>query len=92
MNAWFPPRRARATRAALIFSAALVVAGLVPLLYFIGLVGWQIATLVQTRSWVPLPASLLLSEHSFAFIPQLAWHGLRARIPFCLCIRRSCGC
>src|SRR5688500_15338467 len=73
MNAWFQPRRARATRAALIFPAALVVAGLVPLLYFIGLVGWQIATLVQKGSWVPLPASLLLSEHSFAFIPQLAW-------------------
>ena len=27
MNAWFPPRRARAARAALILSAALVVAG-----------------------------------------------------------------
>lgn len=73
MNAWFPPRRARAARAVLVLSAALVVAGLVPLLYFVGLVGWQIATLVQARSWVPLPASLLLSEHSFAFIPQFAW-------------------
>ncbi len=73
MNAWFPPRRARAARAALILSAALVVAGLVPLLYFVGLVGWQILTLVQTRAWVPLPLSLLFSEHSFAFIPQLAW-------------------
>jgi hypothetical protein len=70
MNAWFPPRRARAV---LILSAALVVAGLVPLLYFVGLVGWQVATLLQTRAWVPLPLSLLFSEHSFAFIPQLAW-------------------
>ena len=91
MNAWFPPRRARATRSALILSAALVVAGLVPLLYFVGLVGWQIVTLVQTRSWVPLPASLLFTEHSFAFIPQLPGHGWRARIRFCLRIRRSCG-
>ena len=73
MNAWFSPRRARAARAVLILSAALVVAGLVPLLYSLGLVGWQIAALVQTRSWVPLPASLLFTEHSFAFIPQLAW-------------------
>lgn len=73
MNAWFPPRRARAARAALILSAALVAAGLVPLLYFVGLVGWQVVTLFQTRAWVPLPVSLLFTEHSFAFIPQLAW-------------------
>jgi hypothetical protein len=73
MNAWFPPRRARAARAVLILSAALVVLGLVPLLYFVGLLGWQIVTLFQTRSWVALPASVLFSEHSFAFIPQLAW-------------------
>ena len=70
MNAWFPPRRARAV---LILSAALVVAGLVPLLYFVGLVGWQLVTLAQTRAWVALPVSLLFSEHSFAFLPQFAW-------------------
>jgi hypothetical protein len=73
MNAWFPPRRASAARAVLILSAALVVAGLVPLLYFVGLLGWQVVTLFQTRSWVPLPLSLLFSEHSFAFIPQFPW-------------------
>lgn len=73
MNAWFPPRRASAARAALILSAALVVAGLVPLLYFVGLVGWQVVTLVQTGAWVALPVSLLFSGHSFAFIPQFAW-------------------
>ncbi len=73
MNTWFPPRGARAARAVLILSAALAVAGLVPLLYFVGLVGWQIVTLFQTRSWVALPLSLLFTEHSFAFIPQLAW-------------------
>src|SRR5919112_2640913 len=73
MNAWFPPRSARAARAVLILSAALVAAGLVPVLYFVGLVGWQITTLVQTRAWVPLPASALFSEHSFAFIPQFPW-------------------
>ena len=70
MNAWFPPLRARA---ALIFSAALVAAGLVPLLYFVGLVAWQIAMLFQTRAWVPLPASLLFTDHSFAFIPEFPW-------------------
>ena len=73
MNAWFPPRSARAARAVLILSAALVVAGLVPLLYFVGLLGWQIVTLFQTRAWVALPVSLLFSEHSFAFIPQFPW-------------------
>lgn len=70
MNASLPPRRARAV---LILSAALVVAGLVPLLYFAGLVGWKIAALLQTRAWVPLPSSLLFTEHSFAFIPQVPW-------------------
>jgi hypothetical protein len=43
------------------------------LLYFVGLLGWQIVTLFQTRSWVALPVSLLFSEHSFAFIPQFPW-------------------
>lgn len=70
MNASHPPRRARAV---LILSAALALAGLVPLLYFLGLVGWQVGALLQTRAWVALPASLLFTEHSFAFIPQFAW-------------------
>jgi hypothetical protein len=70
MNAWFSPRRSRAV---LILSAALVVAGLVPLLYFVGLIGWQVLTLFQTRSWVPLPVSLVFTEHSLAFIPQFPW-------------------
>ena len=70
MNSWFPPLRARVV---LIFSAALVVFGLVPVLYFVGLVAWQFAMLVQTRAWVALPASLLFTEHSFALIPQFPW-------------------
>jgi len=68
----------------MLFSAAvLVVAGLVPVLYFAGLVAWQISALVQAGSWVPLPAMLLFTNHSLAeagkaapalaFIPELPW-------------------
>lgn len=70
MNSWFPPLRARVV---LIFSAALAVLGLVPVLYFVGLLAWQFAMLFQTRAWVPLPASLLFTDHSFAFVPQFPW-------------------
>jgi hypothetical protein len=51
----------------------LAVVGLAPVLYFAGLVGWQLVTLFQRGSWVPLPSSLLLTEHSFAFLPGLGW-------------------
>lgn len=70
MNSWFPPLRARAV---LIFSAALVVFGLVPVLYFVGLLAWQLAMLFQTGAWTPLPASLLFTDHSFAFVPGFPW-------------------
>lgn len=70
MNTWFPPLRARAV---LSFSAALAVAGLVPVLYFVGLVVWQAAALFQAGSWVPLPMSLVFTHHSFALIPQFPW-------------------
>lgn len=73
MNAWFPPLRAKAV---LTFSLALVVAGLVPVLYCVGLVVWQAAALFQAGSWVPLPASVLFTDHPFAFIPKFPWAGL----------------
>jgi hypothetical protein len=57
----------------LVFWATLAIVGLAPVLYLAGLVGWQIVTLFQRGSWVPLPASLLLTEHSFAFLPALGW-------------------
>ena len=70
MSTWFPPLRAKVM---LVFWATVAVVGLAPVLYLAGLVGWQAVTLFQHRSWVPLPASLLLTEHSFAFLPALGW-------------------
>jgi hypothetical protein len=70
MSTWFSPLRAKVMLA---FWSTLVIAGLVPVLYFAGLVAWQVVTLFQTRSWVPLPVSLMLTEHSFAFLPALGW-------------------
>jgi hypothetical protein len=56
MNAWFPLLKARTV---LFFAVVLVVAGLVPVLYFVALLVLQIAALFQAGSWVPFPATLL---------------------------------
>ena len=45
---------------ALMFSAALAVAGALPVLCLLALIVWQLGTLYLTRSWTPLPATLLL--------------------------------
>jgi len=70
MSAWFPPLRAKVM---MVLWATVAIVGLAPVLYLAGLVAWQAVTLFQQRSWVPLPASLLLTEHSFAFLPALGW-------------------
>jgi hypothetical protein len=70
---------ARLTR---LFAQALVILGLAPVAYAIGLVAWQAVTWVQTRAWVALPGRLLvdpaaLQAPSLAavapFIPSLDW-------------------
>jgi hypothetical protein len=71
MNAW--PYRARI---ALTASAVLVVAGAMPVLVLAGLLAWQVATLVQTGSWVPLPAILLFSDsllQTAESLPPVIW-------------------
>jgi hypothetical protein len=70
MSTWFPPLRAKVM---VVFWATVALVGLAPVLYLAGLVAWQVVTLFQGGSWVPLPASLLLTEHSFAFLPALGW-------------------
>jgi hypothetical protein len=70
MSTWFPPLRAKVM---LVLWATVALVGLAPVLYLAGLVTWQVVTLFQRGSWVPLPASLLLTEHSFAFLPALGW-------------------
>lgn len=69
MNAW-SPRRARA---GLLLSAVLVLIGLVPAVYFLGLFVWQVASSMQAGKWVALPMSLVFTEHSFAFLPHFPW-------------------
>jgi hypothetical protein len=58
---------------ALMFSVLLILAGAVPVLFLVGLVAWQVVTLVQGGGWVPLPALLLFGDHSFGFVPDLSW-------------------
>ncbi len=73
MKAWF----------ALLFAAVVVIAGVMPVLYCVALLAWQVSVLAQTGSWVALPATLLFSDHALlqggkaarvlAFIPQWPW-------------------
>ena len=72
-------------RMALVFAVVLVIAGLLPLLYFAALGVAQVAVSVQAGSWVPLPLTLLFADHSalqgakaaplLAYIPELRWEG-----------------
>jgi hypothetical protein len=67
----------------LLFAVMVVVAGLAPVLYFVALFGWQLTTSIQAGSWIPLPATLLFTEHSLlqagkaapvlGFVPEFAW-------------------
>ena len=80
MKAWFRLLRARTL---LLFSATLVLIGAAPVLYFLGLVVGQVGIRLQAGSWVPLPATLLFTDHAplmngkaaplLAFIPELHW-------------------
>lgn len=46
----------------LIVNCALVVVGLLALVYVVALLAWQFNALWRTSSWVPLPATLLFTE------------------------------
>jgi hypothetical protein len=66
-----------------LMGGALVIAGLLPVLYFAALLTWQFNVLFEAGSWVPLPATLVFSDHSLLqagraapvlpFIPHFAW-------------------
>lgn len=66
-----------------VFGIALIVAGVVPVLYFVALFAWQTTASIQIRSWIPLPATLLFSDPALLqtatvapvlqFIPQFPW-------------------
>ena len=70
MHAWFSPLRARAS---LFFSSALILAGLVPVLYLAGVFVWQVIASMQAGKWIALPISLLFTEHAYAFLPKVPW-------------------
>ena len=80
MKGWFRLLRARTL---LLFSAAVVVVGLLPLVYFGGLLAWQFDVRLEGGPWVKLPAALMFTDHALlqggkaapvlAYIPQLDW-------------------
>ena len=70
---------ARLTR---LFAQALVILGLAPVAYAIGLVAWQAGTWVQTHAWIALPGRLLVDPAALQapplaavapFIPSIDW-------------------
>lgn len=61
MNAGYPLLKARTV---LLFAGALVLAGLVSVLYFLALSAWKFVALYKGGSWLPLPARLPFTDHS----------------------------
>lgn len=80
MKTWFPLLKARTV---FLLATIVLLAGIAPLLYFVSLLGWQIATGVLHGSWVALPATLAFTDHALlqtgkaapalAYLPQLPW-------------------
>jgi hypothetical protein len=58
-------------RATNLFAQALVILGLAPIAYALGLLAWQAVTWLHTGAWVPLPARLLVDASALQ-APQLA--------------------
>jgi hypothetical protein len=68
---------------AVLFGIGVVLAGLLPVLYFMALFAWQFSVLFEAGSWVKLPLTLVFTDHSLLqaskaapvlpFIPQLPW-------------------
>ena len=82
MNAWIHLLKARIL---LFCSLGVVLIGLAPLLYLVGLAAWQFHIYLQTGTWITLPASLVFTDRALlqggsvapvlAFIPHpgMAW-------------------
>jgi hypothetical protein len=60
-------------RTAVMLWAAVTVAGAVPVLCFVAAFAWQLATLFETRAWMPLPATLLFPESLLPSHPAALW-------------------
>jgi hypothetical protein len=75
--------RLRKARTAFWLAGLVVLIGLVPVLYFLALAGWQWSASLQAGKWIALPLSLAFSDHSLLqtaqaapvlpYIPQLPW-------------------
>ncbi|HJT62006.1 MAG TPA: hypothetical protein VJ797_10035, partial [Burkholderiales bacterium] len=78
MKAWLRLLKARIL---LLCSIAVVIVGIAPVLYFLGLVAWQVDIWRDTRAWITLPAALAFADRALlrggelapvlAFIPHL---------------------
>ena len=83
MRAWLRLLKARIL---LLCSAGVVMLGLAPVLYLLGLLAWQLDTWRQTRFWIALPAALVFTDRAllldvnlapvFAYVPHFdgAWN------------------
>jgi hypothetical protein len=63
----------RKARMGYLFAVVLVLAGLVPVIYFLVLLGWQVSASIQADHWVALPLTLVFSAHSLALLPKFSW-------------------
>jgi hypothetical protein len=70
MNTRFPLLK---TRTAFLLWAALAIVGAVPVVCFAAIVVWQLVMLFQTRSWVPMPATVLFPENLLPGHPAALW-------------------
>lgn len=70
------------TPATRLLAQALVILGLAPIAYALGLLAWQAVTWLHTGAWVPLPARLLVDASALQaprlaelapFIPGVDW-------------------
>jgi len=78
MKAWLRLLKARVL---LLCSIAVVIVGIAPVLYLLGLVAWQVHIWLDTRAWITLPAALAFTDRALlrggelapvlAFIPHL---------------------
>jgi hypothetical protein len=78
MKAWLRLLKARLL---LLCAIAVVIVGIPPVLYLLGLVAWQVDIWLDTRAWITLPAALAFTDRALlrggelapvlAFIPHL---------------------
>jgi hypothetical protein len=78
--------------ASLVFSVSLIVAGLVPVAYFLALAAGQLTLSIQGGKWIALPVTLAFSDHALlatgkaapllSFIPQFPWIATPTVTPF----------